>query len=417
MKKLFFTLFTCLIAGAGFAQIDCSQMHASIGFSVNGLTVSFTNTSTPSNVPYIWLDGIWDLGDGTVTSTEHPTHTYAAPGNYVIHLQNNWYDTVTQQVYCTDTVFSGVTVTSGPTTYNDISGAILWDSAAVVQAAFKVWLIYFDSASNQLTAVDSLMTGGVFQAPYAFLNVAPGTYRTKAAMQPGTASQPLMPTYHHSSLYWNTAPPIIHTGGITQNQNILMITGTSTAGPGFIGGSVTAGANKGTSSGVPGLLVIVRDASNNPIAMDYTDANGAYSFSNLPVGTYTVYPEEMNYTTTPSTAITITSTVASVTDIDFTQTASEIKPKTTSIAPIASNSFFTVYPNPVTDALMINWKNNSNGEAQVAIMDIAGRTVLSTTVATNKPTDLNLGGLQQGVYFVNVLANGTRHTEKIILQK
>jgi hypothetical protein len=49
-------------------------------YSVNGLTVSFTNTSGPT-------DFIWDFGDGvTDTLNMNPVHTYAVPGNYNVTL-------------------------------------------------------------------------------------------------------------------------------------------------------------------------------------------------------------------------------------------------------------------------------------------------------------------------------------------
>lgn len=45
------------------------------------LTVAFTDTSTGS--PSWWK---WDFGDGNISTEQHPTHTYAAPGTYEVTL-------------------------------------------------------------------------------------------------------------------------------------------------------------------------------------------------------------------------------------------------------------------------------------------------------------------------------------------
>jgi len=54
------------------------------GFPTSGtapLTVSFTDLSTGS--PNKWQ---WDFGDGSVSTEQHPEHTYSAPGEYTVTL-------------------------------------------------------------------------------------------------------------------------------------------------------------------------------------------------------------------------------------------------------------------------------------------------------------------------------------------
>lgn len=49
------------------------------------LTVQFTDTST-GNQPLAWL---WDFGDGSTSSQQHPAHTYMGPGSYSVSLQTS----------------------------------------------------------------------------------------------------------------------------------------------------------------------------------------------------------------------------------------------------------------------------------------------------------------------------------------
>jgi PKD repeat protein len=54
---------------------------ASFTSSVNGLSVSFTDTST--GVPTSWL---WNFGDGITSTVQNPSHVYAVDGNYNVVL-------------------------------------------------------------------------------------------------------------------------------------------------------------------------------------------------------------------------------------------------------------------------------------------------------------------------------------------
>jgi PKD repeat protein len=57
-----------------------NQASASFTFVKDGLTVTFTNSSSNA-------DGyLWNFGDGFTSTEQNPVHTYAMPGNYVVTL-------------------------------------------------------------------------------------------------------------------------------------------------------------------------------------------------------------------------------------------------------------------------------------------------------------------------------------------
>lgn len=60
---------------------DCD---AEFTFTVDGLTVSFTDASTADPGPI--LEWMWDFGDGTTSTDPNPVHTYAEPGEYDVCL-------------------------------------------------------------------------------------------------------------------------------------------------------------------------------------------------------------------------------------------------------------------------------------------------------------------------------------------
>ncbi|HRO44016.1 MAG TPA: PKD domain-containing protein [Flavipsychrobacter sp.] len=399
--------------------LNCANLAANFTTSGTGLTKSFVNTSTPvSNIPApILRKATWNFGDGspTVSNVNFTSHTYTNPGSYTVKLINEWVDTFTQAVYCIDSTTQLITVAASP---NLISGIISWDSTITntMQVNLKVWLIVMDSAQNTLTAVDSAFVSGSQFAFYSFLGHPAGSYRTKAAIVSGTTgANQFIPTYHNNSAYWSNATVINHTGTSTINKDIYLIPGSFTGGPGFIGGNISLGANKGTTGGVPNILVALRNATNDIVRFTYTDANGDYSFGNIPAGSYSVYPEHMNYITVPSAAISIASGHYNVNGINFKHTPTHIIPIATNIAKITGN-LFNIYPNPSTGNVTINWSSEATGIANIHVADITGRVVYSTEAKANGVSTINLAHLNTGVYFIKIATDKAQHTERLMIQ-
>lgn len=65
-------------------------------------SIRFTNTSSPAPG-----GATWNFGDGTTSTQFNPTHTYTAPGNYVVKLINNFGN-------CTDSVSKTIRVLPRP---------------------------------------------------------------------------------------------------------------------------------------------------------------------------------------------------------------------------------------------------------------------------------------------------------------
>jgi PKD repeat protein len=80
---------------------------ANFGYVANGLTASFTDTSTDSDGTI--ASRAWTFGDGGTSTAANPTHTYAAAGSYNVSLK------VTDNGGATNTKTQSVAVSSGGT--------------------------------------------------------------------------------------------------------------------------------------------------------------------------------------------------------------------------------------------------------------------------------------------------------------
>ncbi len=324
---------------------------------------------------------------------------------------------------CVGPVYATTTVTV--TTADCISGDVLF-TGTPLYGPVKVWLIKYNPTTHMLTACDStyVYASGA-SAHYSFCGMGTDSFRVKAADDSMVAGTGYIPTYHNASAYWGTATVIYHVAGTHDiNKNITMGYGTTTSGPGFIAGDVTTGANKGTAD-IPavGLLIYcVNNSTGAILQRTITDASGHYSFSNLPTGTpIKIYPELINYATTPYPAITLTSSAASMTAASFIQHTLSliITPVTSAVGTVnTNNADISVYPNPAENVLNVKWNNIATGTASVVITDITGRRVISRSVdmvQTNGTATIDATNLNCGTYIVSISGNGINYNT--ILEK
>jgi len=86
-----------------FVTVEAGEpLIADFGFTVNGLTVLFSESSAGDPTSFSW-----DFGDGRFSTARNPTHTYAQPGTYTVEL------TVANQFGLTDTTSQFVTPSLG----------------------------------------------------------------------------------------------------------------------------------------------------------------------------------------------------------------------------------------------------------------------------------------------------------------
>lgn len=100
----------------------------SAGVRCVGLPINFTDKSTVtgSNTIDQWS---WNFGDGNTAAVQNPTHTYSAPGNYIVQL------IVTTDKGCKDTLQKTINVAGKPVAIADGDTAVCFNQPVQLRAS------------------------------------------------------------------------------------------------------------------------------------------------------------------------------------------------------------------------------------------------------------------------------------------
>ena len=74
---------------------------------------------------------------------------------------------------------------------------------------------------------------------------------------------------------------------------------------------------------------------------------------------------------------------------------------------------FIVYPNPVTDKLIIDQVINGNDQVELTIFDLMGKKIIYSTCTTAKCT-IDVSKMEEGIYFIQMKNGNQSATQKFI---
>ena len=275
--------------GDGIAQAGDTNGIAGITITLQQGSTVIATTTTAANGAYTFAN-VWP-GSYTVVQT--------LPAGYLNTLDSA--GTTNEQI--------PVTLTSGSTSagnnyydaqYASISGSVFVDVNGNGVADTG------DTNGLAGVTVQLLDTNGVVIATtttdangvYSFANVPPGSY-TVVQTDPAHYTT----TLDSAGTTNNQIPVTLLSGGTLNNANYY------DAQPGTVSGAVFVDVNgdgivePGDTNGLAGVTVQLLDTNGVVIATTTTDANGVYSFANVPPGSYTVVQTDpAHYTTTLDSA-------------------------------------------------------------------------------------------------------------------
>lgn len=374
---------------------DSTNCQANYSYSLDpasGIyTVNFTNLSTGG--PANWL---WSFGDGTASGDENPSHAYAAPGSYYACLTmttNNCTNTYCQHVVIPDT-----------TAYNQIYGQVFAGSFPL--SAGMVMIFSLDTSMNYQPYfnVFNIDSNGV----YYFTLVPEGNYYILAIP---FDSNGYLPTYYGDVLTWQQAT-LITLGTPSNPYNInLLPAGVMASGPGSASGLINMARLKSTF--VDKVNMLLKDDQGEAIGFTRVNEDGSFDFSEMAFGTYYLYPE-MPGITSDQIAITLTAEKPHA-EVNMTFNGNKITGFSDETDILTG---WSVYPNPVDDALTLSIDLKQSSAVQLGIYTLESRQIYQMQVSLNpgrNQVSINPSHLQAGMYLLKVISNdGIRIVTKVI---
>jgi PKD repeat protein len=378
-----------------------NKCDAYFSYYDSNLTVYFSGFVKTSSSKIIQYD--WDFGDNKYGTGQNPVHTYSANGQYLVILETMTIDSLNDT--CISKYYEYINLGQQQRGY--IYGTISSKSYSVDKAI--VYLISFNAKDSTLTAVDSMYamdSGGV---AFYYFDVAFGDYLVKAALTPSSTNYShCIPTYYGDVLFWNQATTVnVNSQNPYATANIVMLNGTNPAGPGFIGGKTSKGANIWLlNPGVPmqNVEVLLLDQSGAPISYDFSESTGDFAFKSLPFGTYQVYAEVPGKNTIPA-IVTIDAQTPSISNIQIIITEEGVKTSVKTDLSESVEGAGSIYPNPVHSMLKIDFSIKKSVSINVQIINTAGQIMDSRVVRLNagkNTLSLDTWSLPQGIYNLSI---------------
>ncbi|HHG85535.1 MAG TPA: T9SS type A sorting domain-containing protein [Bacteroidetes bacterium] len=385
------------------------------------ITIIISNTGIPS--PLI-------TATGSIDSCSGSSMTLTATGGFSNYLWSN--SATTQSITVSNPGIYTVSASNASScplldAYTavdmpnpQLSGTIT-TSTSTALAYQKVYLITHNSTNNSLTAQDSTTTDTL--GYYSFCNVPFDTVYVKAA--PDSATYPTeMPTYADTAIYWNNAGQILSVNFPTV-VNFSTRFGTNPGGPGFIGGYISQGANKrqGPGDPMPNIRVILYSNTLNQFVDEtYSNGNGYFSFSNIPLGDYKVSVDVagVNHLTVPNLLLNAQTPIQDNLDFRLHTTYFELVTLIATASPLSTGFNFEAFPNPSRSATTILLELEDETDALLRVFNLNGREVKTLSAeflhaGTHHFTfDPAQEGLASGVYFIRLDAVGFSKTIKFI---
>ena len=376
------------------------------GYQSNTTDISFTgypyDSSGVTQFAYAWT-----FGDGSSSALQNPVHDFGSLGTWNVCL-------VVSASGCADTLCQSISVSPLPTPTYDIYGTV--NKGGAYACSSTIYLIH-DSA-GYLRIVNSTFTidsgGANCYGNYYFYGIPQGTYYVKAALDSDDVDYAAyLPTYYGDILNWSSANPV-NLNSNQYNIDIHLTAGVNIGGPGFIGGWVSQGAgmvvdNTGGSRGVGDPLASVQinllTLNDVPVASSYTDSSGRYTFSNLLLGTYKLYAEQINKVPYPLN-VTLSSNNPSQDNVNVSVNSNSA---TTGLNDLLDIQVQGIFPNPVTDKTMVTLSLNQNAKVKLNLSDLTGRILMEGTKELNagvNEIEMDLSGHSAGIYNFS-LTNGS----------
>ncbi|MDP2387379.1 MAG: T9SS type A sorting domain-containing protein [Bacteroidota bacterium] len=363
------------------------------------------------------------------------TYTTANPSHFA-NISQNFTITIVDANGCAGSPGALLTnVTTSTDAWGHISTPTI-DTVALGSGLVYAFKYQPGSAGGDTVDIAGINASG----DYYFYSLDSGQYLIKAILD--TAFYPLsVPTYYGNTFQWDSSVVLNHSCLLEDTVTIQVLEALTQTGPGAISGYIIEGVGFGTNrlnGGItnpnipfaPGgpLKGVDVKLGKNPgggiQARTMSDSTGFYVFDSLPVGGYKIYVDIPNLPMDSTREIIIAANDSSIQNNYFADSATIYV--NTNIIGIYSSTIiyenkFSIYPNPAKENLSLSFELSEETKVSFELTNALGQLVMreptrnyekGLNIHSLNIESLNLNG---GVYFISILSNNKKYTQRIII--
>ncbi len=270
-----------------------------------------------------------------------------------------------------------------------ITGILSVPSYGPVDVGDALIYLYKDTSSSgsayQITAYDSTVV--MFNGDFGFNSLYSADYYLLAKINSSESIYDYVATtYYDTVVNWFDAVPVTLQCGDDDTIQMQMIELPPLGGTGSISGYIYMNGSKSMGEPVPGAEVFAeQEPDEHPIANTQTNSSGFYHIGGLPLGSKSLFKLTVDIPGLPLMStyagIGLDATNDSLTDMNFvvdTTSGGGIFIDTTSQIGFHNISFvntLSVYPNPFSKNLNIEFSTDNQANVNMEIIDISGKIV------------------------------------------
>ncbi|MFH2095781.1 MAG: T9SS type A sorting domain-containing protein [Bacteroidota bacterium] len=305
-----------------------------------------------------------------------------------------------------------------------VAGQLLDISLPLGQNEGHVAAYIDDNGFMQFTGQGNISSS----SEYSLLFTQQGNYLLKGIVDDHVTYPSLMNTYYNGETGWQLATLVpLQCGDSIQLDIQMARTAPISSGTGSVSGTILY---ENTSDPVSKADVFLSDSLvNYPCMATQTDMTGIYQFSGIPAGSYEILVDIPGLPLISSHHFTVTATTTQFTGYDFyvdtvisRLTGIGIFADTTNTSNAIETVFagitVSVYPNPFSDHINIDYSLDNTTDVSLDIIDMNGRTVRELVRMEQQSGEQHyeIIGLEAGVYYVVLKTGHSCWVKKIISQ-
>ena len=391
---------TVVVAGGNGCQ---AYFWGSPGWTPNTYEFFDFSSGNASN----WL---WSFGDGTTSTQQNPVHTYSSTGSgfYQVCLTIEEYDPITQALICTDTYCDSIYMLNQFSCQADFYAQNLGNNEATFTNTSY-------PQSGLMSTVDiDYGDGNIDYNISSFVNhtyASAGTYYVCVTVNSMDSSQ----TVTCTDTYCDSVT--VTSGTIPCQADFCSILDSSVI--------ITQNPN-GTTTITMSNVIYFCDLST-PVNMiqswqwDMGD-NGAGQYLQNTSSTSQAPVYEFDTTGVYNVCLTIvtiggqcTSTTCDSVDFSMMQGG-----PISAIEEINAFQELKLYPNPASDRVTVNLTSNTIGDLSIRLVNMMGQTLSSSTLTIFNGAinhSLDVSEIANGVYSVEVVLNGEKQHQRVVISR